>query len=187
MNESIKELSKFLTKVGMAVSKLEITKKFEKDHKPLEIFDIETLRQRQSMLDEKFKEKMGIKKIKPKLIKIAYLDEVGELVHELKPLWCYWKKNNKEVDKQRVLEELSDCLHFALSYDLETVDGIYEYIDYGEKRKLPFILNGMRNIKDIRQNIFMLLEFLEYTEEEFLQVHHQVWLRNMNIRTGDDY
>ena len=79
----------------------------------LKIMDIYELKERQMMLDNKFKKKMGIKKISPELIKVAYLDEVGELIHELKPLWCYWKKDNKPVDKRRVLEELSDCLHLS--------------------------------------------------------------------------
>lgn len=45
----------------------------------------------------------------------ALLDEVGELTHELKPLWCWWKINVGEVNRDHVLEELIDCWHFALS------------------------------------------------------------------------
>ena len=85
-------------------------------------FNLEKLLENQRNLDNKFKEKMGFDKIDTALIKIAYLDEVGELIHELKPLWCYWKKAQKEVDKQRVLEELADCLHFALSYELNRLE-----------------------------------------------------------------
>lgn len=47
---------------------------------------------------------------------LAILDEVGEMVHELKGNWCWWKKTQKPVDRQRVLEELVDVWHFTLSY-----------------------------------------------------------------------
>lgn len=46
----------------------------------------------------------------------AILDEVGELNHELKPDWCWWKKNVGKVNRERVLEELVDIVHFMLSY-----------------------------------------------------------------------
>ena len=52
-------------------------------------FNLEQLLNNQRNLDNKFKEKMGFDKIDTALIKIAYLDEVGELIHELKPIWCY--------------------------------------------------------------------------------------------------
>ena len=55
--------------------------------KALKIMDIYELKERQLSLDNKLKEKMGIEKLSPKAIKVAYLDEVGELIHELKPLW----------------------------------------------------------------------------------------------------
>lgn len=43
----------------------------------------------------------------------AILDEIGELNHELKPNWCWWKKC-QPVDKARVLEEFVDVIHFVL-------------------------------------------------------------------------
>ena len=46
---------------------------------------------------------------------LALFDELGELNHELKKEWCWWKKTQKEVDRQRVLEELVDCYHFGMS------------------------------------------------------------------------
>lgn len=155
--------------------------------KPLKKTDLQELLKRQSMLDDKFKEKMRIDKLDPKLIKVAYLDEVGELVHELKPLWCYWKKEHKEIDKQRVLEELSDCLHFALSYEDTKKNKLFGvYI----KNPTDNIVGLMDKLKEIELGISTVFEItiaLEIPIEEFLEVHHQVWLRNMNIRTGDDY
>ena len=155
----------------------------------LKYINLLKLRERQQMLDEKFKEKMNIESLDPKLIKVAYLDEVGELIHELKPLWCYWKKNNKEVNKRRVLEELSDCLHFALSYDINRMNNNATILPFFSTKFFKFekILNKLTKAKNILFCIYHILDKLEYTEEEFLEVHHQVWLNNMNIRTGDDY
>ena len=45
----------------------------------------------------------------------ALFDELGELNHELKKDWCWWKRTQAAVSRSRVLEELVDCWHFALS------------------------------------------------------------------------
>lgn len=50
-----------------------------------------------------------------KKTKLALIDELGELTHELKGNWCWWKKTQKPVDRTKVLEELVDCWHFAMS------------------------------------------------------------------------
>lgn len=44
----------------------------------------------------------------------ALLDEVGELNHELKADWCWWKNTQGEPDGEKVLEELADVIHFIL-------------------------------------------------------------------------
>lgn len=46
---------------------------------------------------------------------LALIDEVGELTHELKANWCWWKKKVNPVDNDKVLEELIDVWHFVLS------------------------------------------------------------------------
>ena len=51
----------------------------------------------------------------------AILDEIGELNHELKADWCWWKKSQKPVDRSRVLEEFVDVLHFCLSQTLAEI------------------------------------------------------------------
>ena len=45
----------------------------------------------------------------------AILDELGELNHELKGNWCWWKDTQPPVNNQRVLEELVDVWHFVMS------------------------------------------------------------------------
>lgn len=157
----------------------------------LKKFDIEELLKRQAMLDKKFDEKETARKRTTKRIKVAYLAEVGELIQELKNDWNYWKNSTKKINKQRVLEELSDCLHFLLSYLNLVEKYCIDKIDY--------------KIKDIEQAIIFLSEIewlfnsriydaMEYifnyvgaTEEEFLKIHHQVWLRNMGERTKEEY
>ena len=47
----------------------------------------------------------------------ALIDEIGELVHELKGEWCWWKATQKPVERVKVLEELVDAWHFGLSLD----------------------------------------------------------------------
>lgn len=152
-------------------------------------FNLEKLLENQRNLDNKFKVKMGFDKIDTDLIKIAYLDEVGELIHELKPLWCYWKKSQKEVDKKRVLEELADCLHFALSYELNRLEdepGLEEWNgSIGISRE--YIINMLPSIIHIFYHIIYLLNSLEYTIEEFYQVYEQVLENNNTVRTQNNY
>lgn len=56
---------------------------------------------------------------------LALIDEIGEVNHELKSVWCWWKKTQKPVDWNKVLEELADCWHFALSIYYHDVDDFY--------------------------------------------------------------
>lgn len=46
---------------------------------------------------------------------LAMIDEIGEFNHEIKSTWCWWKKSQKEMDRDKTLEELVDIWHFALS------------------------------------------------------------------------
>lgn len=64
-------------------------------------------------------------------LEMALLDEIGELTHELKYKWCWWKKTQAPVNKENVLEELIDVLHFALSY--ENQYGLSTHVTYKEQ------------------------------------------------------
>lgn len=70
----------------------------------------------QRRLDDKV-EKVHDCTIEQNNLEMALLDEIGELTHELKYTWCWWKKTQAPVNKESVLEELIDVLHFALSYE----------------------------------------------------------------------
>lgn len=82
----------------------------------------------QEKLDEQILKEHNISEINEDFLNIAILDEIGELTHELKGEWCWWKNTQAPVDKEKVLEELVDIWHFVLSHSNHFVkkDYIYE-------------------------------------------------------------
>lgn len=77
---------------------------------------IKEMLQMQAKLDEAIMEEYGLTEIDEENLRMAILDEVGELTHELKGNWCWWKKTQAPVDYDKVLGELVDIWHFVLSY-----------------------------------------------------------------------
>lgn len=69
----------------------------------------------QEALDKSFMEYKRLDKLDIRKVKCALRDELGEVNHEMKGDWCYWKKSQKHVDREVVKEELADVYHFALS------------------------------------------------------------------------
>ena len=67
---------------------------------------IKEMLQMQKKLDEAIMEEYGLTEIDEENLRMAILDETGELTHELKGNWCWWKKTQAPVDKQKVLGEL---------------------------------------------------------------------------------
>ena len=84
-----------------------------------EMFDM------QDALNKQIMKEKGLKEINIDDLNLALIDEIGELTHELKPTWCWWKINVGEVDNDKVLEELVDCLHFAMTKRL-MIDSVDE-------------------------------------------------------------
>lgn len=82
-------------------------------------------------------------KFNPDTLKRAIIDEVGELNHELKATWCWWKNSQKPVDNLKVLEELVDVWHFMLSkhYLVNCTDG-------REKDIYALLVNGIQTSRD---------------------------------------
>ena len=79
--------------------------------------DMELIRKmlkKQAKLDNAIMEEYGLTEINKDNLMMAILDEVGELTHELKGDWCWWKKTQPLVDEEKVLGELVDIWHFAL-------------------------------------------------------------------------
>lgn len=82
--------------------------------------DIELIKkmlQMQSKLDKAIMKEYGLIYIDETNLSFAILDEVGELTHELKGKWCWWKKTQPQVDEEKVLGELVDIWHFVLSWE----------------------------------------------------------------------
>ena len=162
----------------------------------LKTFDIEELLKRQAMLDKKFDKKETIRKRTQIRTYIAYFTELGELTQELKNDWNYWKNSAKEVNRIKVLEELSDCLHFYLSFINQAMfrNRGYKEIEFWKKYfsgfELAIVL--LTKIRGETENavvgaMLSIAEHIGATEEEFLQVHHEKWLKNMNERTKGEY
>lgn len=75
--------------------------------------------------------------------KLAMMDEIGEFNHEIKATWCWWKKTQAPVDREKALEELVDIWHFALSLTYHTYDN--------SERDYEFNKNSYSNIDDLSQ------------------------------------
>lgn len=86
--------------------------------KDSELRMIETMLKKQDELNSAVMKEYGLTTISKEQIDLATLDEIGEFTHELKGDWCWWKKSQEPVNRNKVLEELVDVFHFALIYEL---------------------------------------------------------------------
>ncbi len=86
--------------------------------KDSELRMIETMLKKQDELNSAIMKEFGLTTISKEQIDLATLDEIGELTHELKGDWCWWKKSQEPVDRNKALEELVDVFHFVLIYEL---------------------------------------------------------------------
>lgn len=85
----------------------------------MKITDIELIKEMlvmQERLNDAIMKEYHLTEITTEQINMATLDEIGELNHEFKANWCWWKKTQPLVDKEKVLGELVDIWHFVLSY-----------------------------------------------------------------------
>ena len=69
---------------------------------------------------------------------VAWLDELGEFTHEVKKSWCWWKHTQKDIDRQRALEELVDMFHFA--FGMWAVRSCEDF-NQGEYRSIVRLVN----------------------------------------------
>lgn len=89
--------------------------------------------QMQKSLNENILKEFGKLSMTSNKLQMAITDELGELTHELKGDWCWWKKTQPPVDRKRVLEELVDVYHFVMTWELRygpvagDIKGILEY------------------------------------------------------------
>lgn len=91
---------------------------------------IKEMLQMQEKLDEAIMKEYELTEITREQLEMAILDEVGELTHELKGQWCWWKKTQAPVDDNKVLGELVDIWHFVLSYTYNYSDVRFTHLDW---------------------------------------------------------
>lgn len=77
---------------------------------------IKDMLERQKKYDAEVFKKHNVSYVSKSQLESALFDELGELMHAQKADWCWWKKTQAPVDKQKVLGELVDIWHFVLSY-----------------------------------------------------------------------
>lgn len=129
---------------------------------------IKEMLQMQKKLDEAIMEEYGLNEIDEDNLRMAILDEVGELTHELKANWCWWKKTQAPVDKQKVLGELVDIWHFVLSYQ--------NHFNFGEEARLSYLneeelSNGMlKRLRTKKSNLSKVLTRLVIFESSIIPV-----------------
>ena len=89
--------------------------------------NIKKMLKSQKELDAALFEKGGLKEYPIEQIKTAYRVELGEALQEWKS-FKYWKKNKGIIDINKLLEEIADWLHFALSLEDEIRNYNYEVV-----------------------------------------------------------
>ncbi len=87
----------------------------------------------QKALNEDILKEFGEDSMTEEKLELAIIDELGELTHECKGAWCWWKKTQPPVDRKRVLEELVDVWHFVMTWELYQSDNNIDFIneEYG--------------------------------------------------------
>ena len=89
--------------------------------------NIKKMLEAQKKLDAALFQKGGLKEYPIEQIKTAYRVELGEALQEWKS-FKYWKKNKGIIDINKLLEEIADCLHFALSLEGEIKNCNFEKV-----------------------------------------------------------
>lgn len=141
----------------------------------------------QAKLDKAIMKEYGLKEIDKEKLMLAILDEVGELTHELKGNWCWWKKTQKPVDEEKVLCELVDVWHFALNHqnysgfgemtlhkfvkEKEIVDEILQRLR-GHFYRLPYAFTNLIELNnDMLETLIAITEYLGFSIEDVYQAY----------------
>lgn len=124
---------------------------------------IKEMLQKQAKLDKAIMEEYGLEELDEEKLNLAILDEIGELTHELKANWCWWKKSQAPVDNEKVLGELVDIWHFILSWQNHFMRG-----EEGLRKEKVMVENikqyvwGMKNIK--KEFVYVLTDLPSFTD-----------------------
>lgn len=138
----------------------------------------------QRTLNENILNEFGEEAMTEEKLELAIIDELGELTHELKGDWCWWKKTQKPVDRKRVLEELVDVYHFVMISEMmrkhsstdEVIDSIlnkYEFsinhFDELEKERLDYLIGDISYSYDKLIVLLQLTKCLQFSFDEIYQ------------------
>lgn len=149
---------------------------------------IKELFETQKELDQEIFDKYNMTRVSLDSVQLALIDEIGELNHELKASWCWWKSTQAPVNKEKVLEELVDCLHFCLIYDYTIMNDTKNYyrstaIEIQNKETKEGTAKKFRNLINTSfklHSFVQLMKELDFTFEEVVeayfkknQVNHQ--------------
>lgn len=119
---------------------------------------IKEMLHKQAELDESIMSAYGLTEIDEENLRMAILDEVGELTHELKGDWCWWKKTQAPVDDKKVLGELVDVWHFVLNYQNHFNKGEETLMSFSnEKDSVDNLLRRLRSKKIFLPNALSYL------------------------------
>ena len=129
---------------------------------------IKEMLQMQAKLDESIMKEYGLNEIDEENLRMAILDEVGELTHELKGNWCWWKKTQAPVDNDKVLGELVDIFHFVLSYQNHFNKGEEMLCNYLNEKEMSDTLLERLRAKTI--NLPFALSHLVYYKGSIITV-----------------
>ena len=135
--------------------------------------DIKKMLEAQKELDKANMKKGGLTEYPLEMAQTAYRVELGELLQEWKQ-FKYWKLNKGEIDREKMLEEWADCMHFALSLFIqeEIEEDISEYCSYLETYE---IIERCFNLYFVLENTLALGLKLGYTLEELEKAY---WKKN---------
>ena len=88
---------------------------------------------------------------------VALIAELGEVLNAGKGAWAWWKRDGKpfDTDKDKLVDELADMLHFALAIILK--DGRI-YNDAGELDATPLVSRDTGESKDIPDVIRKIID-----------------------------
>ena len=140
--------------------------------------------QMQRTLNENILKEFGEEAMTEEKLELAIIDELGELTHELKGDWCWWKKTQKPVDRKRVLEELVDVYHFVMTNEMErrcsstdeAIDSILNKYKFSishfnelEKERLDCLISDISSACDKLGYLLHLTECLKFSFDEIYQ------------------
>lgn len=133
---------------------------------------IRKMLRKQARLDQAIMEEYGLDKIYERNLNLAILDEIGELTHELKANWCWWKKTQVPVDRKKVLGELVDIWHFVLSWQNNFNNGAICFgPDSDVKRRAKQQCNLMHSISNSLTYAFIrLVSYPVYRIESLIAI-----------------